>query len=64
MRAVQTDAPLMWAIDSTQLSAPNRRITRVEVVGSVWDASYGGRTVEVRTQRGMIYGFVLKGVYL
>lgn len=69
MRPIQTDAPLMWVVDSTQLSAPNQRITRVEVVGSVWDGNNGplsgaGRQLDARTQRGMIYAFSLKGVFL
>lgn len=69
MRPIQTDAPLMWVVDSTQLSAANQRITRVEVVGSVWDGHYGPRSgggvqLDARTQRGMIYAFALKGVYL
>lgn len=61
---VQTDVPLMWVVDSTQLSAADKRITRVEVVGSTWDGVAGSVQVDARTQRGMIYGFVLKGVYL
>jgi hypothetical protein len=69
MRPIQTDAPLMWVVDSTQLSAANRHITRVEVVGAVWDGQLGpvagpGSQIDARTQRGMIYAFALKGVYL
>ena len=69
MRAIQTDAPLMWVVDSTQLSVANRHITRVEVVGTVWDGQFGpvaaaGVQLDARTQRGMIYAFALKGVYL
>ena len=64
MRPVNTDAPLMWVVDSTQLSANNRHITLVEVVGTVWDGNGGAVQIDMRTQRGMIYGFALKGVFL
>lgn len=66
MRPVQIDVPLMWVIDSTLLAAADRRITRVEVVGTKWDGDGSGAqgVIDVRTQRGLIYGFALKGVYL
>ena len=65
MRPICTDIPLMWVVDSTQLAAANRRITQVEVVGAVWDGQNAIPVrIDARTQRGLIYAFALKNVYL
>jgi hypothetical protein len=65
MRSIKTDAPLMWVVDSADLTLANRHITLVEVVGSVWDADGVAAVVQVdmRTQRGCLYAFVLKDVH-
>jgi hypothetical protein len=60
------DVPLMWVVDSASLSADNKRITKIEVLVSQWDAQTGvtgTANVQVNTQRGMITAFVLKGVH-
>jgi hypothetical protein len=58
------DVPLMWVVDSADLSAADKHITKIEVVACVWDAAGGANTVEMGTQRGMLTAFVLKGVHL
>lgn len=58
------DVPLMWVVDSADLSAANKHITQIEVVACVHDAEGGANTVEMGTQRGMLTAFVLKGVHL
>lgn len=58
------DLPLMWVVDSSTLSANDKRITKIEVLVSTYDAAASGiDSVEVRTQRGMVCAFALKGVY-
>lgn len=58
------DVPLMWVVDSADLSADDQRITKIEVLVSQWDAqTMLSNSVQVNTQRGMITGFVLKGVH-
>lgn len=61
---VEIDVPLMWVVDSADLSAANKHITQIEVVACVHDAEGGANTVEMGTQRGMLTAFVLKGVHL
>jgi hypothetical protein len=61
---IEDDLPLMWVVDTTTLSAPNKHIARVEVVGAVWDGAAGTANVEMDTYRGMICAFALKGVGL
>jgi hypothetical protein len=64
MEPIGDDLPLMWVVDSTTLSADNRRITKIEVLVSTFDAcTNGADSVEVRTQRGMVCAFALKGVF-
>lgn len=58
------DVPLMWVVDSADLSADDKRITKIEVLVSQWDSQTGlSNSVQVNTQRGMITAFVLKGVH-
>jgi hypothetical protein len=65
MRPICTDLPLTWVVDSVALTAPNRHITTVEVVGCVWDGENAVPvTIDARTQRGCIYGYALKGIFL
>ena len=57
------DVPLMWVVDSADLGSNDKHITRVEVVGTVWNGNNGILPgVEMKTQQGFITGFVLKGV--
>lgn len=63
---IEQDVPLMWVVDSNDLSAADRQITKIEVVASVWDGAAGTNPVEVemKTQQGCLVGFGLKGVHL
>jgi hypothetical protein len=60
---IGADVPLMWMVDTTTLSAANKRINKVEVLVSYWDGSGNADTIEVNTQRGSIHAFALKNVY-
>lgn len=63
---IEQDVPLMWVIDSNDLSAADRLIAKIEVVAAVWDGAAGTSPaqVEMKTQQGCIVGFGLKGVHL
>ena len=64
MEPIGDDLPLMWVVDSSTLSADDKRITKIEVLVSGYDAANSNTdSVEVRTQRGMISAFVLKNVF-
>lgn len=61
---IEMDVPLMWAVDSTTLSAANRRIAKIELVASTWNG-YAGTSpsaVEMKTQQACITALALKGV--
>lgn len=64
--AIEIDVPLMWVVDSADLSALDKHIAQIDVVGCVWDGAAGTAPpdVEMGTQRGMLTAFVLKGVHL
>lgn len=60
------DIPLMWVVDTTDLSADDQRITKVEVLVSQIDRGTGAGApynLQVRTQRGSIHSFALKNTF-
>jgi hypothetical protein len=63
---IEDDLPLMWVVDTRTLPVADRRISRIEVVGAVWDGAAGVSPPPVRmdTYRGMICAFGLKGLSL
>jgi hypothetical protein len=65
MEPIGDDVPLLWVVDSDDLSADDKLIDKIEVLVSQWDASaaHGATDVEVKTQRGMITAFVLRDVH-
>jgi hypothetical protein len=61
LEPIGDDAPLMWVVDSTTLSAANKDIAKIEVLASVWNGVDGTvGQVELKTQRGSIAAFCIK----
>jgi len=63
MEPIGDDAPLMWIVDSNDLSADDKLIDKIEVLVSRHDGGGVLAEPDVKTQRGMITAFVLRDVH-
>ncbi len=64
MHNIEVDVPLMLVIDSDDLAGAALHIAKVEVLVSTWNGVDGTAAVDVKTQRGGLCAFGLKGVHL
>lgn len=63
----EEDVALLWVFDTAVLLASNANastIKNIEVVCATYDATHGGLTVNMETQKATLSAFMLKGVTL
>jgi hypothetical protein len=64
MADIDTDIPLLWLVDTTKLSSADRHMDTIQIRGATWDGSGGGATVDMKTKRGILSVYLLRGVTL